>query len=103
MPHVDAFEARRKMFEELHKDKLQFLEETFKERFCNPFSDVDKVGNTIFHVVMMNGGSETDNDTFMAVGENLEQAFERVIVDIKEFFESKPRFVKTTGTALDRI
>jgi predicted RNase H-like HicB family nuclease len=43
---------------------------------------------------MMSGGCASDNETFLGVGETLDEAFENVVHDIEEFFENIPQLKK---------
>ena len=78
---------------EEHADRVALLETKFGYRFYNAY-DVPRPAQTIFCVMMMSGGCESDNETFLSIGETLDEAFENVMNDIEEFFKSVPQLKK---------
>lgn len=78
---------------EQHAEKVAMLESKFGYRFFNAY-DVPRPMQTIFCVMMMSGGCASDNETFLGVGETLDEAFENVVHDIEEFFENIPQLKK---------
>jgi hypothetical protein len=78
---------------EQHAGKVALLESKFGYRFYNAY-DVPRPAQTLFCVMMMSGGCESDNEIFLGVGETLDEAFEHVIHDIEEFFKSVPQLKK---------